>query len=91
MCNGTPIGAPRFVEAQADKLVGTFKAYVGVLLSLSGFSIQTRMLLLIFCVHSKMLHLLRGVPPSEGLRSAREIDEALFLNKKNVKKHTLFF
>jgi hypothetical protein len=37
------------------------------------------MLLLIYCVHSKMLHLLRGVPPSAGLETAREIDEAMRL------------
>jgi len=79
MCNGTPIGSPRYIEAQMGVLVTTFKSHVEVLLSLTGCSLQTRMLLLIFCVHSKMLHLLRGVPPSAGLRGAREIDEAMRL------------
>eukprot|EP00962_Isochrysis_galbana_P016527 scaffold4745_cov125-Isochrysis_galbana.AAC.1 len=61
----------------ADDLVGSFTKCVDVLLGLTGCSIQTRILLLIFCVHSKILHLLRGIPPSEGLRSAREIDEVM--------------
>jgi hypothetical protein len=62
-------------------LVATFKSCVEVLLGLTGCSIQTRMLLLIYCVHSKMLHLLRGVPPppSAGLQAAREIDEGMRL------------
>jgi hypothetical protein len=79
MCNGTPIGAPRYVAAQMETLVASFKTCLEVLLGLTGCSIQTRMLLLIFCVHSKLLHLLRGVPPSAGLQAAREIDEAMRL------------
>jgi hypothetical protein len=58
LCNGTPIGAPRYVEAQVENLVGNFKASANVLLGLTGCSIQTRMLLLIYCVHTQMLHLL---------------------------------
>jgi hypothetical protein len=35
------------------------------------------MLLLIYCVHTQMLHLLRGIPPSDGLAGAQEIDETM--------------
>jgi hypothetical protein len=77
LCNGTPIGAPSYVKAQVEKLVGKFKDCANDLLNLTGCTIQTRMLLLIYCVHTQMLHLLRGIPPSDGLVGAREIDETM--------------
>ena len=77
MCNGAPIGSPRYVEDQLDLLVASISKAVSMLLGLVGCSIQTRMVLLIYCVHSKMLHLLRAVPPSAGLEATRRIDETL--------------
>jgi hypothetical protein len=52
LCNGTPIGAPHYVKAQVEKLVDKFKNRANVLLGLTGCTIQPRMLLLIYCVHT---------------------------------------
>jgi hypothetical protein len=77
LCNGTPTGAPHYVKAQLEKLVDKFKDRANVLLGLTGCTIQTGMLLHIYCVHTQMLHLLRGIPPSDGLAGARDIVETM--------------
>ena len=72
-CNGAPFGGPLFMSAQLDKAASKFKQAVDVLRRLTRCSVQTRMLLLIKCVHAKPLHLLRGVPPAHGLDFARQV------------------
>jgi hypothetical protein len=74
-CNGAPFGSPRFMRAQLDKAAEKFKKAVDVLRRLTRCSVQTRMLLLIRCVHAKPMHLLRGVPPAYGLDFARRVDD----------------
>ena len=63
------------MSAQLDKAASKFKQAVDVLRRLTRCSVQTRMLLLIKCVHAKPLHLLRGVPPAHGLDFARQVDD----------------
>ncbi len=74
MCNGALIGSQRYVE---DQLVESFGKAASTLVGLVVRSIQARMVLLIYCVHSKMLHLLRAVLPLAGLEATRRIDETL--------------
>jgi hypothetical protein len=70
-------------QVEAAEVHAAGSSHCGEIKSKSAFSairqctIQTRMLLLIYCVHTQMLHLLRGIPPSNRLAGARAINETM--------------
>ena len=75
MCNGLPIGSPDYVlQTLQSKLETSVADAADALVALSRLSIQERCLLLLFCINSKAIHILRGVPPSAGLETAEIID-----------------